>query len=79
MFAKYVGLSELNFIFDTQTILDNGEWVTSQTFNEGRMLQDRGFGIARSYDKAALFICLNIIINYFLYLSSGKNNLFYLY
>ena len=84
LFATYTNLSDLNYIFSTRTILIDGEWTTligsenlkyqTERGSYGRLIEDRGFGIARSYDKAALFLCFNIIINYYLYVSSNKKN-----
>ena len=88
LFATYTNLSDLNYIFSTRTILIDGEWTTligsenlkyqTERGTYGRLIEDRGFGIARSYDKAALFLCFNIIINYYLYVSGNKKNFIYL-
>lgn len=88
LFASYTNLSDVNYIFSTSTILIDGEWTTligsenlkyqMERGTYGRLIEDRGFGIARSYDKAALFLCFNIIINYYLYVSGNKKNFIYL-
>tara|TARA_Y100000816_G_scaffold122065_1_gene85765 strand:- start:1337 stop:2683 length:1347 start_codon:yes stop_codon:yes gene_type:complete len=88
LFASYVNLSDLNYVFNTRTILIDGEWTTRlgsenlvhqmKDGSYGRLAEDRGFGIARSYDKAALFLCFNIIINYYLYVSGNNKKFIYL-
>mgnify|MGYP001379532698 CR=1 FL=1 len=40
----------------------------------GQILNNRGFGLANSYDKAGLFICFNIIFNAYLYFNEKNNS-----
>ena len=61
-------------IFAAYTGLSELNYIYGDLF-----IENRGFGLCRSFDKAGLFACIGIIVNLYLYFSNKENRLLYLF